>query len=68
MFTVSREKACVFFSVFLNKISGIAMEEFRNFLKSGSILFFESFAGHMHTGRVVDWHSCTFCHFLNLFD
>ncbi|XP_058207986.1 uncharacterized protein LOC131321018 isoform X2 [Rhododendron vialii] len=44
-----KEKACVFFSVLLNKISGIAMDEFRNFLKSGSILFFESFAGHMHT-------------------
>ncbi|XP_058220019.1 uncharacterized protein LOC131330452 isoform X2 [Rhododendron vialii] len=44
-----KEKACVYFSVLLNKISGIAMEEFRNFLKSGSIRFFESFAGHMHT-------------------
>ncbi|KAF7148748.1 hypothetical protein RHSIM_Rhsim03G0093400 [Rhododendron simsii] len=44
-----KEKACVFFSVLLNKISGIALDEFRNFLKNGSILFFESFAGHMHT-------------------
>ncbi|KAI8524562.1 hypothetical protein RHMOL_Rhmol13G0158800 [Rhododendron molle] len=57
----------VFFSVLVNKISGIAMEEFRNFLKSGSIRFFESFVGHMHRGRVVNRHSQYFLSFSESF-
>lgn len=45
----------MFFSVLLQNFPGIALENFKNLREGGLIPFFDSFAGHMHSGS-CDYH------------